>query len=460
MQGYVFNERLEPAKRPVMERIKNFNEIYELYDQEEAQVQSERCIQCGDPYCHNKCPLHNFIPQWLKSTAARDLSLSFALSNESSPFPEIMGRVCPQDRLCEGACTLNDGHGAITIGSIETFISEEGFKAGLKPTFHAVKNGKKVAVIGSGPAGLSAATFLLRNGLSVTMFERANRAGGLLTYGIPSFKLDKSVVARRVEWLIEAGMELKCGVTVGQDISFDELVASYDALFLGIGATKSNSSGLLHEDAENVFMAIDFLTAIQKKLFGEASDAKYDVKGKNVVVIGGGDTAMDCLRTSIREGARSVRCLYRRDAANMPGSRKEYKNAIEEGAEFIFNVAPKALVVDENGHVVMVKMVKTELGEPDEKGRRRIVEVAGSEFDVEADVVIMALGFSPETPSFLAQSGIVFNSWGGIVVDARGMTSRPGVFAGGDAVRGADLVVNAAYDGREVAANIAAYLGV
>lgn len=453
MQGFVYNERLEPAKKDVLARIKNFGEIYDLFIHDDAQVQSERCIQCGDPYCHNKCPLHNFIPQWLKSTAIKDLDLAFKISNETSPFPEIMGRICPHDRLCEGDCTLNDGHGAITIGSVETFINETAFEKGMTPTFSKEKSSKKVAIIGSGPLGLSAATFLLRQGVQVSMYEQANRAGGLLTYGIPNFKLDKSIVERRVAWLLEAGMKLHLNTKVGKDISFDAVKSNHDAVIIGIGATKSNTAGIPNEEHTNVFKAIEFLTAVQKHLFGETLDQKFDVKEKRVVVVGGGDTAMDCLRTSIRQGAKSVQCLYRRDNANMPGSKKEFKNAVEEGAEFSFLTAPKKVVV-ENGVVTGIEVVTMALGQADEKGRQSVSEVANSTQIIPCDVVIMALGFSVDSP-FTVET----NSWGGIVINSDGVTSDPKVFAGGDCARGADLVVTAAFDGREIAKTLLKRLG-
>jgi len=396
-------ERIEAKKRDVVERTKDFDEIYEIFKPEKSAEQADRCIQCGDPYCHNGCPLHNFIPQWLKATASNDLEFAFRLSNESSPFPEVMGRICPHDRLCEGACTLNDGHGAITIGSIETFISEEGFKKGLRPFFAKEKTGKKVAIIGAGPAGLSAATFLLREGIDVEIFDKQARPGGLLTYGIPGFKLDKNVVNRRVKLLKEAGAQFHQNIEIGKDKSFEELTENFDAVFIGVGATKGKKAGLNGEDAKNVYLAMEFLVDIQKKIFNEPRDKKIEVKDKNVVVIGGGDTAMDCVRTSLRENAKSVKCLYRRDAYNMPGSKKEYINAKEEGVEFDFYVSPKALVANENGEIIAVEMIRTKLGEPDASGRQSVEEIAGSEYRVEADVVIFALGFDTVKYPFLGK---------------------------------------------------------
>jgi len=452
MQNFLFTERIEPSKRQVLERIKDFSEIYEIFDGNEGASQSERCIQCGDPFCMNKCPLHNYIPQWLKSVSEKDLPLAFKLSNEPSPFPEVMGRVCPHDVLCEGDCTLNDGHGAITIGSIETHITEEGFRQGLKPEFPGVTTKRKVAVIGSGPAGMSVATYLLRAGIAVEMYERAERAGGLLTYGIPNFKLDKNIVKRRISMLEDAGMKLHLNCEIGKDIGFDELAKSNDAIFIGIGATKAKQAKIAHENNKSVVASMEYLTAIQAKNFNLKYDKSLDVKDMNVVVVGGGDTAMDCVRTAIREGAKSVKCLYRRDAVNMPGSKKEYKNAVEEGGEFIFYASPKEISLDENEKVNAIVMTKTTLSDKDESGRSRVEEVKGSHFRVDADIVIMALGFNPEVPSFLAENGIETNKWGGVVVDDDSFqTSTSGIYAGGDCYRGADLVVRAAYDGREAA---------
>ena len=456
MKEYLTTERIDPEKRLVVERTKDFGEIYEVFDRDDAANQSERCIQCGDPFCLNKCPLHNYIPQWLKSIAEKDLEFAFRLSNEPSPFPEVMGRVCPHDKLCEGDCTLNDGHGAITIGSVETHITEAGFKAGFKPEFPGVTTDKKVAVIGSGPAGLSVATYLLRSGIAVTMYEKADKAGGLLTYGIPSFKLDKKIVERRVSLLLEAGLELVLNCEVGKDLTFEEIANSHDAMFVGVGATKAKRAGLNGENASNVYDAMDYLTNIQKKNFKSAYDKKFDFKDLNVVVIGGGDTAMDCLRTAKREGAKSVTCLYRRDAHNMPGSQKEYKNAMEEGVDFTFFASPKEIILDEEGNAIAVEIVKTTLGAKDESGRQRMEIVKGSETRVNADIVIMSLGFDPVVPPFLAENGIETNSWGGIILNEETHeTTTSGIYAGGDCFRGADLVVTAAFDGREAARSIA-----
>lgn len=462
MLNFTNTNRLTPEKRGVIERLKDFNEVYEVFDQKTAGEQADRCMQCGDPYCHSKCPLHNFIPAWLKQTSDNDNELAFKISNETSPFPEILGKICPQDVLCEGDCSLNTGHGAISIGAIETHISETAFANGMRPTYPTLKTDKKVAVIGSGPSGISAATFLHRAGIAVEMFERSDRAGGLLTYGIPGFKLDKNVIQRRVDWLIEAGMKLHLSCEIGKDKSFAELENEFDAIYVAIGSTKGKTARLEGEDAPNVHLAMDFLTRIQKRNFlkesGEHKSIEVpdfiDVSEKNVVVIGGGDTAMDCVRSSIREHAKSVKCLYRRDEANMPGSKKEVVNSKEEGVEFVFNVSPKSIVVKDS-QACGVELLKTELSEPDASGRQSVKIIDGSEYIEDADVVIYALGFDQEAPAFLAEAGIELNKWNGIIVDENYKTSNAKVYAGGDGVSGADLAVTAARDGREAAKKIA-----
>ncbi len=453
MLSFTKVDRINPNKKDVLQRLKNFEEVYEVFDKKQAAEQAERCMQCGDPYCHNKCPLHNFIPAWLKTVANNDLELAFALSNETSPFPEILGKICPHDVLCEGDCSLNEGHGAVSIGAVETHINENAFELGYKPRFASTKLGKSVAIVGSGPAGMSAATFLLRAGVDVTMFERANKAGGLLTYGIPGFKLDKSKVQRRIDLLTEAGMKLVLNCEIGKDKTFKELEDEFDAIFIGIGSTKGKMAGLEGEDAPNVHLAMEFLTKIQKRNFGEAVEDFIDVSGKNVVVIGGGDTAMDCVRTSVRENAASVKCLYRRDEANMPGSKKEVTNSKEEGVDFVFNVSPKSIIT-KDGLACGVEMLETQLSAPDESGRQRVEIIEGSEYIEEADIVIYALGFDPEVPAFLSEANIELDKWNGIAVNDNYQTSNPKIYSGGDSVRGADLAVTAAFDGREAAKKI------
>lgn len=455
MQGFLKYERQEPKKREVFDRIKDFSEIYEGYSVEEASLQAERCVQCGDPYCHNRCPLHNFIPQWLKRTAERNLDLAFAISNESSPYPEILGKVCPQDRLCEGDCTLNDdGYGAITIGAIEAYISEQGFAKGLQLSFPDQLGPQKVAIVGSGPAGLSCATYLLRAGIQVDMFEKADRAGGLLTYGIPGFKLDKSIVQRRVDMLKKAGMNLTLSCEVGKDVAFDKLLQDYDAVFLGLGATEWRQANIMNEDMDGCYQSMELLTLMQRKQFGLPLSQDIDLQGKKVIIIGGGDTAMDCARTSLREKAASVTILYRRDEENMPGSKKEVRNASEEGAEFLYLSSPKHVNVDRSGKVIGLTALKTALGEPDSSGRQSCQLLDGSEFELEADIVVFALGFTCEPFDYLTHNGIDLSRYGTIQIDEHYRTNHAKVYAGGDCYRGADLVVRAALDGREAAASI------
>ncbi|MDR1284585.1 MAG: glutamate synthase subunit beta [Campylobacteraceae bacterium] len=455
MQNFLTIDRIEPQKRSQLERTKDYKEIYELLSKNDMKEQASRCIQCGDPFCHNKCPLHNLIPFWLRAVGGKyDIDLAFALSNETNPYPEITGRVCPQEKLCEGDCSLNDGHKAITIGAIEVAISENGIRNGLKPKFSQKKVGKSVVVIGSGPASIAAATYLLRAGVDVTMYEKQNRAGGLLTYGIPGFKIEKEIVARRIEWLKEAGMTLKTNIKIGEDVSFSELANLHNAVFLGIGAEQSNKANIVNENAKGTIMAIDFLRNIQKKQFKEDFDVSIDVANKNVAVIGGGDTAMDCLRTAVREGARSVTCLYRRDKFNMPGSKKEFKNALDEGVIFVYNVVPKDIIVNSEGGVIGINMQKTIMSNKTVEGRQSVETLKGGDFKVDADIVIFALGFSPSNPTFLSENGIEVNSRGAIVVDSEYHTSKSGVYAGGDCVRGAALVVNAAADGKAAALQI------
>ena len=450
MLNFTKFERINPEKRDVLQRLKDFNEVYQVFTKQRAVEQSDRCMQCGDPYCHTGCPLGNYIPAWLKQTVVKNPDMAFALSNETSPFPEILGRICPQDVLCEGACSLNTGHGAISIGAVETYISEDAFDRGIKLKFPEHKNDKKVAIVGSGPAGISAATFLLRKGFNVEMFERADRAGGLLMYGIPGFKLDKTTVDRRINWLLEAGMKLHTSCEIGHDKSIGELEKDFDAIFLGIGSTASNEVKIEGEKSSNVHFAIDFLTGIQKRNLGSKNVSYIDVTDKKVVVIGGGDTAMDCVRTSVREGAISVKCLYRRDEANMPGSKKEVINAKEEGVEFVFNVSPKSIKVEKN-LAIGVELLKTSMGKSDTSERQKVVLIEGSEYFEEADVIILALGFSPEVPEFLKELNVETNSRGGIIIDSKFRTSNKKVYAGGDCQRGAHLAVTAAVDGREAA---------
>ena len=456
MQTFTETQRQEPEKTEVPERLKNFEEVYRFFDNKHVRRQAERCVQCGDPFCSViGCPLQNYIPQWLEAISARDLERAFRLSNESSPFPEILGRICPQSHLCEGACTLDDGYGAITIGAIEASITDLAFGAGMELEFPGVRHDKHVAVVGSGPAGLSCAHFLLRAGISVDMYERADRPGGLLTYGIPGFKLDKKIVENRFHILQQAGLNLHLNQALGEQVALKELARDYDAVFLGVGSTRGKYPGIENQEHPQVHLAMEFLTQQQRRIFASEWDSRFDVRGKRVVVIGGGDTAMDCVRTAVRDGAREVTCLYRRDQANMPGSEKEFHNAMEEGVEFLFNESPLRIEVDTTGELVGIEMIRTRLGKPDADGRQRVVLIEGSEHCVAAEVVIMALGFDMESMPCLQEAGVDVGDWGQLLIDPHtGQTSHPSIYAGGDCQRGADLAVTAAADGRRSALSI------
>ncbi len=453
MQSFVETTREEPFKEDVSRRLRNFEEIYRFFNDRKVARQAERCVQCGDPFCTTiGCPLGNFIPQWLEAIAEKDLEKAFLLSNETSPFPEILGRICPHNYLCEGACTLDDGYGAITIGPIEASITDLAFEAGYTLPFPGITTDRKVAVVGSGPAGMSCAHFLLRAGIKVDMFERADLPGGLLAYGIPGFKLEKKTVAHRFQILQEAGLSLHLNAEIGHEKPFSEMLEKYDAIFLGLGATNGKLAGIDNEEHEHVFLAMEFLTNIQRHLLGKPWMDRFGVLGKRVVVVGGGDTAMDCVRTAVREGAESVTCLYRRDEKNMPGSRKEYHNAVEEGVIFLFTEAPQRIVINEEGVLAGIDAICTRLGEADASGRQQVEEIPGTERCVPADVVIMALGFDMEGFPWMADADIELGKWGEVVIDpATGRSSNPKVYAGGDCNRGADLVVTAAADGRKAA---------
>ncbi|WP_105168623.1 FAD-dependent oxidoreductase [Pseudoalteromonas sp. T1lg23B] len=460
-------QRVDPRKKPISTRKQSFVEIYEPFSTSQVNSQSDRCLDCGNPYCEWKCPVHNYIPQWLKLIRTGRIFEAAELSHRTNSLPEVCGRVCPQDRLCEGACTLNDEFGAVTIGNIEKYITDTAFAQGWKPDMsYVVWSDKKVAIIGAGPAGLGCADILVRNGVKPVVFDRNPEIGGLLTFGIPSFKLEKSVMEKRREIFTEMGVEFVLNTEVGKDISMDELLSQYDAVFVGVGTYQSMRGGLANEDAQGVYDALPFLIGNTNRVMGydESKQPFIDMAGKKVVVLGGGDTAMDCVRTSVRHNATSVVCAYRRDEENMPGSRREVKNAKEEGVEFRFNLQPKGIVVDDNGHVKGVEMVQTQLGEADENGRRRAEEVPGSEHILDADAVLMAFGFKPHSLDWLAQYDVEINHWGGIEAPEKGQfthqTSNPKIFAGGDAVRGSDLVVTAIFEGRNAAEGIMDYLGV
>lgn len=460
-------QRVDPRKKPISSRKKQFVEIYEPFSAKQVDSQADRCLDCGNPYCEWKCPVHNYIPQWLKLIKAGKVIEAAELSHRTNSLPEVCGRVCPQDRLCEGACTLNDEFGAVTIGNIEKYISDTAFAMGWKPDMsHVVWSDKKVAIIGAGPAGLGCADILARNGVKPVVFDRHPEIGGLLTFGIPSFKLEKSVMENRREIFEGMGVEFVLNTEVGKDISLQSIIDEYDAVFLAVGTYQNMRAGLENEDADGVYDALPFLIANTNYQMGydNNSDAYINMQGKRVVVLGGGDTAMDCVRTSIRQDASNVVCAYRRDEANMPGSVREVKNAKEEGVEFLFNVQPKGVVLNDSGKVTGVKMVKTQLGEADQNGRRRAEEVAGSEHILPADAVIMAFGFQPHAMPWLSEFDVELDKWGRIVAPEQGafthQTSNPKIFAGGDAVRGSDLVVTAIYEGRNAAEGIMDYLEV
>jgi glutamate synthase (NADPH) small chain len=457
--------RTDPAKTPVEARITHFREIYAPYEPEQAESQARRCIACGNPFCEWKCPVHNYIPNWLKLLEAGNLFEAAELSHKTNSLPEMCGRICPQDRLCEGACTLNDGLGAVAIGSIEKYITDEAFKRGWTPDMSNVKpTGKRVAIVGAGPAGLGCADILVRNGVEPVVFDRYERIGGLLTFGIPPFKLEKEVVEKRREVMQGMGVEFRLGTEVGRDIPFERLLDEYDALFLGMGTYTYVQGGFPGEDLPGVYEALPYLISnVNHELNLPGSvDRLISLRGQRVMVLGGGDTGMDCNRTAVRQGALTVACTYRRDEANMPGSRRDYKNSKEEGVEFLFNRQPIEIVGSER--VEGVKLVATRLGAPGPRGRRIPEPIPGSEEVVAADAVIIAFGFLPSPPPWFSGNDIRLHANGRVRVSAtRQMpfqTTNEKVFAGGDMVRGSDLVVTAVFEGREAATGILAYLNI
>lgn len=457
--------RQDPSKKDLATRKHQFVEIYKPYTQDQVAGQAHRCLECGNPYCEWKCPVHNFIPNWLKLIAEGNIFEAAELSHQTNSLPEVCGRVCPQDRLCEGACTLNDGFGAVTIGNAEKYINDTAFAMGWRPDMSKVVwTDKKVAIIGAGPAGIGCADVLVRSGVKPVVFDKYPEIGGLLTFGIPEFKLEKSVMSRRREIFTDMGIEFRLNTEVGKDVTMAELLRDYDAVFMGMGTYTYMKGGFPGEDLPGVYDALPFLVSnVNRNLGFEKNPADFiSVKGKKVVVLGGGDTAMDCNRTSIRQGASSVTCAYRRDEENMPGSKREVANAREEGVQFLFNRQPVAVVGE--GKVEGVKVVTTQLGEPDEKGRRRPEVIPGSEEVLPADLVLIAFGFRPNPPDWLAQHQVATNDWGGVIAPEQQLfkfqTSNPKVFAGGDMVRGSDLVVTAIWEGREAADGILNYLQV
>ncbi|MBY6135682.1 NAD(P)-dependent oxidoreductase [Nocardioides marinus] len=461
MLKFVQIERDMPQKRDASVRKEDFNEIYAEYAAAKAEEQASRCSQCGVPYCQSHCPLHNNIPDWLRLTATGRLEEAYEVSQATNTFPEICGRICPQDRLCEGNCVIEQsGHGTVTIGSVEKYITDTAWEQGwVKPAAPLAERSESVGIIGAGPGGLAAADMLRKAGVQVTIYDRYDRAGGLLMYGIPSFKLEKDVVERRNKLLADGGVTFKLNCTVGEDISFEDIRAKHDAVIIATGVYKSRDLSMPGSGAEGIVKAIDFLTASNKKSFGDAVEAfdngDLNAAGKKVVVIGGGDTAMDCVRTSIRQGATSVKCLYRRDRANMPGSQRETQNAEEEGVVFEWLSAPKGFT-EEGGKVAGVMVQKMRLGQPDASGRQAPEVIEGADYVEEADLVIKALGFEPEDlPTLWGQPELPVTRWGTIKAEFKtGATELEGVYAVGDIVRGASLVVWAIKDGRDCAGAI------
>ena len=478
MLKFVTVARDMPAKRAAEDRKTDFREIYAEYADAKAKEQAGRCSQCGVPYCQTHCPLHNNIPDWLKLTAEGRLREAYEISQATNTFPEICGRICPQDRLCEGNCVIEQsGHGTVTIGSVEKYITDTAWEEGwVQPVKPLQERTESVGIIGAGPGGLAAAEMLRRAGLQVTIYDRYDRAGGLLTYGIPGFKLEKDVVMRRVEQLEQGGVTFEMDCDVDADI-FTAIQAEHDAVIIATGVYKSRDLDLRGSDADGVVKALDYLTASNRKSFGDAvpdfDDGTLNAEGKRVVVIGGGDTAMDCVRTAIRQGATSVKCLYRRDRANMPGSQREVQNAEEEGVVFEWLSAPKGFATDvavadatdpsaPAGRVQGVIVQKMRLGAPDATGRQSPEVIEGADYVEQADLVIKALGFEPEDlPTLFGQPDLKVTRWGTVKADYQtGRTAMPRVYAVGDIVRGASLVVWAIRDGRDCAEAVLADLGI
>ena len=459
-------KRVDPPKKSHEARTIEFVEIYQPMTDTQAAGQADRCLDCGNPYCEWKCPVHNYIPQWLKLANDGKIIEAAELAHKTNSLPEVCGRVCPQDRLCEGACTLNEGFGAVTIGSIEKYITDKAFEMGWRPDLSAVvKTDKKVAVIGAGPAGLACADVLVRNGVTPVVFDKYPEIGGLLTFGIPPFKLEKGVMQLRREIFSNMGIEFRLNTTDGVDVSFDSLLEDYDAVFLALGTYTPMAGNLTNEKAPGVYEALPYLIGNINNLMGWQTEHQFvDLKGKSVVVLGGGDTAMDCVRTAIRQGASKVICAYRRDEANMPGSRKEVQNAREEGVEFMFNLQPLGIKLNNEGHACGVEVVTTAMGAADAKGRRNAEAVPGSEQVLEADAVIVAFGFQPSPPQWLKDMGVELDDKGRVVASEKStyplQTNQQKIFAGGDMVLGSDLVVTAIAQGRKAAEGILDYLQV
>ena len=464
MLQFVTVTKETPEKRPPNLRAQDFHEIYREYADQKAAEQAGRCSQCGVPYCQSHCPLHNNIPDWLKLTAEGRLQEAYELSQATNTFPEICGRICPQDRLCEGNCVIeHSGHGTVTIGAVEKYITDTAWEQGwVKPIRPAEERAESVGIIGAGPGGLAAADVLRRRGVQVTVYDRYDRAGGLLTYGIPGFKLEKPVVMQRIEQLQAGGVQFVQNCNVGEDISFDAIRGQHDAVLIATGVYKARDLAAPGIGAAGIVPALDYLTTSNRKSFGDDVEAfdsgELNALGKRVVVIGGGDTAMDCVRTAVRQGAVSVKCLYRRDRANMPGSQREVANAEEEGVDFVWLAAPRGFTGGTVVDGVIVQRMR--LGAPEVSGRQMPEVIEGADYVEPAHLVIMALGFEPEEiPTLWGVPELTVTRWGTIKSDFRTHeTSLPGVFAAGDIVRGASLVVWAIRDGREAAESILQYI--
>ena len=449
-----------PPKRDTNNRKEDFNEIYKEFIHGKAQEQSSRCSQCGVPFCQVHCPLSNNIPDWLKLTAEGRLEEAYNLAQSTNNMPEVCGRICPQDRLCEGNCVIEQsGHGTVTIGSVEKFITDNAWANGwVKPIKLEKELDQSIGIIGSGPAGLACAEQLRKKGYKITVYDRYDRAGGLLIYGIPNFKLEKDVVERRIKLLKDGGINFKLNFEVGKDATLDELKKEHDAILIATGVYKPREIDIKGSDLGNIFPAMEFLTTSNKKGLGDKvenfENGTLNAKDKNVVVIGGGDTAMDCVRTAVRQKAKSVKCLYRRDKENMPGSAREVANAEEEGVEFVWLSGPKEFIGKNKIEKVLVNKMK--LGDPDDGGRRKPIIDEGSEYEIETDIVIKSLGFDPEDlPKLFDEKDLQVSRWGTIKIDFDTMeTNLKGIFAAGDIVRGASLVVWAIKDGRDVAESI------
>ena len=457
---FVEIKRMDPDVISPTKRKKNYKEIYGHYSSQIAAEQSGRCIECGNPYCEWKCPVHNYIPQWLKLISENKLFEAADLSHQTNSLPEICGRICPQDRLCEGACTLNDGFGAITIGSIEKYITDEAISQGWKPNISNIKKNKyKVGIIGAGPAGLACADVLVRNGFNPIIYDKYEEIGGLLTFGIPPFKLEKEIVKQRRKILEDMGVKFVLNTDVGKDISFEKFQNMFDAVFLGMGTYTYMKGGFPGEDLEHVYDSLPYLNSNIRNVMKTKNDEFINLKGKTVMVLGGGDTAMDCNRTALRQGAKKVYCAYRRNESNMPGSKREVKNSKEEGVEFLWNMQPIEIIGDDK--VSAVKFVKTKLKKTDIRGREVPVIVPNSEKIIKCDTVILAFGFRPNPQKWFKKNKIKTDEIGRVKVNSikyPHQTDNTKIFSGGDMVRGSDLVVTAVFEGRSAAKGIIYYI--